>query len=286
MSFGGQPRDADGPDLRAIAWLLVAAGGLAACITLLFLGMRAVMDIGGACASGGPFVPVQPCPDGVPALMTIGVLGLFAFGGLGLWAGARVGGAWAGLPLLAWPGLFLSLGWNFLEYGIAPPGEDGGLAVGWLFCGVIFVLMGAVPLWIGISARNELREGGGGAVASRFGVPRFQGPVASTGRDARDRGGAAGGAASPGSSRASSTRRDTGSDARPRLNQTGGGAPAEPRIPGGGRDTGSDVGPDADPTGDPDFVSSLERLADLRRRGDLTDEEFEAAKARLLGGDR
>ncbi len=252
MSFGAQPRDADRPDFPAIAWLLVAAGGLAACITLLFLGMRAVMDIGGACASGGPFVPVQPCPDGVPALMTIGVLGLFAFGGLGLWAGARVGGAWAGLPLLAWPGLFLSLGWNFLEYGVSPPGEDGGLAIGWLFCGVIFVVMGAVPLWIGISARNELREGGSGAVASRFGVPRFQGPVASTGRDPAAHGGAA---TEP--SGTSSARRDTGSDASP-----------------------------AGPTGDPDFVSSLERLADLRRRGDLTSEEFEAAKLRLLGGDR
>ena len=33
-------------------------------MTLLFLGMRAVMDVGGACADGGPFVTAQPCPSG------------------------------------------------------------------------------------------------------------------------------------------------------------------------------------------------------------------------------
>lgn len=248
---------AEEPDDRAIAWLLVAAAGLAACLTLLFLGMRAVMDIGGACASGGPFVPVRPCPDGVPALMMVGTLGLFAFGGLGLWAGARVGGAWAGLPLLAWPALFLSLGWNFLEYGVRPPGDEPGPSLGWLFCGAVFVLMGAVPLWIAIAARNELREGGGSAVASRFGVPDRS--AARARRSAEP---------SPSLDWDPSHRVESAGPARAAA------APADP-------DSG-----DTDPEADPDFVARLERLADLRRRGDLTNEEFEAAKRRLLAGDR
>jgi hypothetical protein len=42
--------------------------GLSACITLVFLGMRAVMDIGGACADGGPYVSANPCPAVVKAL--------------------------------------------------------------------------------------------------------------------------------------------------------------------------------------------------------------------------
>jgi hypothetical protein len=218
------------PDYPAIAWLLVSAAGLAACITFLVLGMRAVMDIGGACASGGPNVSVQPCPDGIAALMTVGTLGLFVFGGLGIWAGARVGGGWAALPFLAWPGLFLSFGWNFLEYGLRPPGDAPGPALGWLFCGAVFVVMGAVPLWIAISARNELRKEGGRAVASRYFPPR---------------------------------------------NRI---APAPPG-PAGPRDL---IGEDADP----DLVAKLERLADLRRRGDLTTEEFEAAKRQLLADDR
>ncbi len=54
---------------------------------------------------------------------------------------------------LAWPGLFLSLGWNFLEFAFAPPG--GGFAWGWLICGVVFVLMGGLPLLL---AFKPLRE--------------------------------------------------------------------------------------------------------------------------------
>jgi hypothetical protein len=196
---------------RAIGWLLVSAFGLAACVIVMFLSMRAVMDIGGACASGGPYVPAQPCPDAVPALMTISMLGLFGFGALGLWAGAQLGGGWAGLPLLAWPGLFLGLGWNFLEYGVRPPGDEPGPAFGWLLCGVVFVAIGVIPLLIVISARRELRTEGSAAMALRF---------------------------------AGMTRA---------------------------------------PSGSPDDLTRLERLAELHRSGDLTDEEFAAAKRRLLG---
>lgn len=234
---------AEPPDYTAIGWLLVSAAGLAACITLLFLGMRAVMDIGGACASGGPYVSVRPCPDGIAALMTVGTLGLFVFGGLGIWAGARLGGGWAALPFLAWPALFLSLGWNFLEYGLRPPGEAAGPAIGWLFCGAVFVLMGAVPLWIAISARNELREEGGRAVASRYFPPRTRAAPAA--------------------------RPDRAGSPPPIRDDL-----VTPATARGTVDAESDV------------VAKLERLADLRRRGDITNEEFEAAKRVLLADDR
>ena len=36
----------------------------AACLTVLFLCMRSVMDIGGSCASGGPYEIANPCPAG------------------------------------------------------------------------------------------------------------------------------------------------------------------------------------------------------------------------------
>jgi hypothetical protein len=67
----------------------------------------------------------------------LGFLGV----GLMVWKGIRLGGRYAGLAALAWPALFLSLGWNFLEYGIAPPGS-GGIVWGWLIPGVVFVVMG------------------------------------------------------------------------------------------------------------------------------------------------
>ena len=219
-TFGRAPEQAT---LRNVALVCVAAFGLAASLTFVWLGMRAVMDIGGVCADGGPFVPVQPCPDGVPFLLMLGMFGLFGFGGLGIYAGATVSGNWAALPLLAWPALFLSLGWNFLEYGFTAGGEEG-LVWGWIVPGVIFVLMGGIPLWIAWAARSS-----GTPVAKRFGMPYVE----------------------------------TGARRAP---------PLRPRDP-------DPVPPDAV---SPDPVERLERLADLRRLGDLTTEEFERFKRALL----
>jgi hypothetical protein len=116
------------PSWRAFVVLFVGVAGLTASITVLFLGMRAVLGVGGFCAEGGPFVIETPCPPGVAELMFPGVLGWFIFAGTIAAAGSRLGGVFGGLAFLAWPGLFLALGWNFLEFGLARP--DGGVEMG------------------------------------------------------------------------------------------------------------------------------------------------------------
>src|SRR5438552_4163232 len=68
--------------LRYVVWLLIGTAGLSACITIVFFGMRAVMDIGGACASGGPYVSANPCPEGVGLLMTFAFPAGFGFAAL------------------------------------------------------------------------------------------------------------------------------------------------------------------------------------------------------------
>lgn len=123
----------------------VGVAGLAMCLTLVFLAMRAVMDVGGFCAEGGPYVIETHCPEGVPLVLIGGIFGLFLFGGVMAWKGSVIGGLHAGLVALAWPALFLSLGWNFLEYALNPPPGEG-VVIGWLIPGVIFVIMGGVPL--------------------------------------------------------------------------------------------------------------------------------------------
>ena len=153
--FGPGPAPAS--SFRPLLLLLIGIAGLAMCLTLLFLSMRAVMDIGGACADGGPYVSRQSCPSGVPLAMIGGIFGLFAFGGLATAGGVQVGGRYGGIVFLAWPALFLSLGWNFLEYGIRPPGGDGP-DIGWLVCGVVFVLMGALPLLALLPSRSSARR--------------------------------------------------------------------------------------------------------------------------------
>jgi hypothetical protein len=128
--------------------------GVAAALTVLFFSMRAVMEIGGSCASGNvPYEISRPCPSGVPGLMVGSIFLGIAF--LGLYAFTAVG---PNLTLLAWPALFLSLGWNFLDYGVNPPDGQDGVVWGWLVCGVLFVLMGGVPLLVGIWALRNGRE--------------------------------------------------------------------------------------------------------------------------------
>jgi hypothetical protein len=123
-------------------------------LTLVFLSMRAVMEVGGACAEGGPFVIAQPCPDNVPWLITGGIFGLFIFGGAYFAFASQLGGRYSELLAFAWPALFLSLGWNFFEYAFDPPGEEDGVVGGWLVCGVLFALMGGLPLLFLIRPRT------------------------------------------------------------------------------------------------------------------------------------
>lgn len=145
-SLGPQPGMSDaGPrptagDLLGLAFGL--AGG-AASVTMMFLAMRAVMAVGGSCAEGGPYEIATPCPDGAPAAM---VLGIFAL--MGSWVvaarfGPRVGGIWAAAPVFGWTGLFVALGWNFLEAGFS---AERGVDVVGLLLGAMFWVMGLVPL--------------------------------------------------------------------------------------------------------------------------------------------
>lgn len=227
-------------------------GGVACAITVLSLSMREVLDLGGSCATGGPHVVARPCPTGIPGLMVGAV-----FGGLVaalVYAVSLVprGPRFVGL---LWPALFLTLGWNFLDAGWSPPGGEGR-AWAWLACGVVFVLMGGVPLALQLTVRplRCMLWGDDGPAGWRSVVPTAPfrpesgppGPVLQW----------------LGSLPADRPRAD------PSPNGTSPAAPAAPV-------TGS---PDAD------LVSRLERLADLRRRGALSEPEFEAAKRDVLEG--
>jgi hypothetical protein len=129
---------------RATVGVFVTLAGSACGLTMLYMGMRAVMGIGGFCAEGGPFVIEQHCPTGVPGLVLGGIWGGIIFFGLYVWQTLK-----RRIPsffMLGWSALFLSLGWNFLEFGLNPPGPDTSLVWGWLICAIMFGLMGGLPL--------------------------------------------------------------------------------------------------------------------------------------------
>ena len=112
--------------------LTIGTLGFTFCLTLLFLSMRSVMDVGGFCASGGPYEIRTACPQNVGWLIPVSIFGALLFVGISVVAAFSQGGP---RPYaFAWSALFLALGWNFLQYGFDPP--DGGTSASWLVCGV------------------------------------------------------------------------------------------------------------------------------------------------------
>jgi hypothetical protein len=159
-----------------------------------------------------------------------------------LWFGSRLGARYAGLVFLGWPALFLSLGWNFLEYGMKAP--DGGLEWGFLVPGIMFVVMGGGPL---VGVLLALR----GAASSRLAnVSRINRLTARS-------------AESPWAAATVGLRSEAAATE----------ARSEP-DPG--------PMPTDDETQAPDLVGRLERLTALHEQGALDDAEFAAAKRLLL----
>lgn len=109
-------------------------------VTWTYLSMRAVMNVGGACADGGPYVSAQPCPDG-SFLIAIAAPAMILMSLVGTMFAASVGAPNLLVPM--WGALFGSLGWNFLEYTFKGPDIEWG----WLVCGVMFWAM-ALPAFV------------------------------------------------------------------------------------------------------------------------------------------
>jgi len=216
--------------------------GFVVCLTLMYQSMRAVMDVGGSCASGGPYAISRPCPEGVAWVMPVAIFGGIISVGIALLGVFPQGGP---RPYaFAWSALFLALGWNFLEYGVDPPA--GGTSPGWLVCGVVFVVMGGLPLAL-LLWRSAARWALWGPATDDPDThlrPYRPPPIA----EPR----AAGGLVVPPTTVAVDA----------------------PRAPS------PEPGPDT--ATEEDVVDRLERLADLRAKGLLDDEEYEKVKDRIV----
>jgi hypothetical protein len=143
-------------------WLgtALAAAGVAAGITAVYVGMRDLMEeSGGTCATGGPYEIANQCSSGQIGLLFGGIVAVLVF--TAIHAAME---HWADGPRIGWPAimgmLFLALGWNFIDLGLDPPQDDGS-AIGWLVSGAAFWLMAAGFLApAAMRAAEWLRRGG------------------------------------------------------------------------------------------------------------------------------
>lgn len=239
------PSSRKSPRVIDVVLYFVGVAGIAAAITLLFLGMGPIMEVGGMCAEGGPYVIQQHCPDGSALVYLLGFLGGTAAIFLTAWKGSSIGGGAGSVVFLAWPAAFGVIGFNFLQSGFDPPGEDPGWAWGWLITGIVFEATAFGPLLLGVwAARAAGVDGAAHAARATPGGQRLVTTVA--GARARR-----------------STRRGAIETVAPMA--------LEAAAPPGEGEAGAEA-----------LVDALERLAALHEDGSLTYDEYSRAKADLL----
>jgi hypothetical protein len=222
----------------------------------------------GTCASGGPYVSARQCPSGTGGWIAGLTLSIFAglIASLVFVATARGKVGWGSIMF----GTFFTV--TALVAGYAALFDDQavsapGAQLGGLIVAGIFLPMGLIPLALGIKALQvSRREGGlmsapGHAVERRFSGlgggrdPKLPGAVPDLG----------GPGPTPAPSRPASPRPAT----RPAATTV---PPSTWQMP---------ARPAASPRADP--LDQLAKLAELRRSGVLTEAEFQAQKAKLLG---
>jgi hypothetical protein len=140
------------PSWGQVPWLVLLPFGFTFFLTNLFLAMRGIMDLGGFVATGGPYEIAHPAPSYV-WIVPVAIIAciLIAFASMGIFSMGRSKASL--VALFFWPTIFLSLGWNFCEYGLF---RSGGRAVGWIVCGVLFVAMGGLPLFLGLRKARKV----------------------------------------------------------------------------------------------------------------------------------
>lgn len=121
-------------------------------MAMIYSAMRGVMDLGGFVATGGPYEIAHPAPGWVwvfPVFINVMVISMISAAALG----KRINGP--NLMSLSWSALFISLGWNFTEYGIGAS-KNTGPVISWLICAFLFMAMGIIPLFFII--RHFIRD--------------------------------------------------------------------------------------------------------------------------------
>jgi hypothetical protein len=134
----GGETERTGTRVRRLGVLFVFSFSLA----ILYQGMRGVMYLGGFVATGGPYLVTHQAPGWVyampPAIFLV-VAGMSAgFVQLKKKRGFN-------LMTFSWPAIFISLGWNFLDFGLGLQGKPGPY---WDDVGaaILFILIGSIPL--------------------------------------------------------------------------------------------------------------------------------------------
>jgi Short C-terminal domain len=249
----------------------VIANLLAGVVTL---GALAVFEVSlvhlletGTCASGGPYVSARQCPSGTGAWIAGLALSIFVglISSLVFVATARGKIGWGSIMFGAFftvTAVVAGYAALFDDRAVSAPGAQlGGLIVAG-----VFLPMGLIPLVLGIKALQVSRREGSLLSAAGHAVERRVAGLGGGGADPRPPG-AVPDLGAPRPSPAPASPRPAPRTATPTPPPSTWQMPARPAA----------AAPKADP------LDQLAKLAELRGSGVLTEAEFQAQKAKLLG---
>jgi hypothetical protein len=128
---------------RWSALTAVSALVLSVLITWLLAAMRAQMEVGASCASGGPYVVVAPCPENTTALVLVGM-----FGGVFAALLGTVAAVSAGAPNLLVPYWTFTIGGMAVSFVVDGLTDEGGLVWSWILVGILNLLIALPGLYL------------------------------------------------------------------------------------------------------------------------------------------
>jgi hypothetical protein len=112
-------------------------------ITWLLAAMRAQMEVGGSCASGGPYVVVAPCPEHSTALVLVGM-----FGGVFVALAGTIAAVSAGAPNLLVPYWTFTIGGMAVSFVVDGFTEEGGWVWSWILVGILNLFLALPGLYL------------------------------------------------------------------------------------------------------------------------------------------
>ena len=116
---------------------------LAVAITWFLAGMRAQLEVGASCATGGPHVIVAPCPEHSTSLTLAGMFGAVFVALAGTVSALSVGAPNLLVPY--WTATSGGMAANFLVDGFS---SDSGLVWSWIVIGLLMLLMALPGLYV------------------------------------------------------------------------------------------------------------------------------------------
>lgn len=129
------------PGMVQVVTTLVSLACLAAILVMLPLAGMELLDVGGFCAEGGPYVIRQECPEGVIPVLGAGIPLLFVFG---LAYTLAIPAGWRFLLVWAWPILFFGIAAAFFVSTFTAPGQS--FAVAPFITGIVMAGIGLFPV--------------------------------------------------------------------------------------------------------------------------------------------